>query len=328
MSASTATVPAAAKPQTLDELMLAMDVVDTIRHRELIVARELGQGARDLALRDRLREIYKSQGIEVTDRVIDEGIKALQESRFVYTPPGASLGRSLALFWINRGRIAGWAAAIAIVAALLWGGYYLGIERPRQLAAEQAAIAAEKERIELAQLPTTLPRRLDAAHDHIASLSTDAFVKLRAKTTRERALAAVERRDWNEAKQLTGDLEAFAALVAQSYTLRIASRPDVPTGVYRVPSLNESARNYYLIVEAIGDDGRPVAVPVTSEEDQSTRTVSIWGERVSRSVYERVKADKEDDGIIQDNIYARKARGADRISYRMGGPKRGRITEW
>ncbi|NOT41219.1 MAG: hypothetical protein HOP13_12070, partial [Alphaproteobacteria bacterium] len=78
-----AAVPA--KPQTLDELMLAMDVVDTIRFRELLVERELGQGDRDKALRDRLREIYKSQGIEVTDRVLDEGIKALKESRFVYT---------------------------------------------------------------------------------------------------------------------------------------------------------------------------------------------------------------------------------------------------
>ena len=44
---STATVPA--KPQTLDELMLAMDVVDTIRHRELIVA---------LAAKHRLPAVY------------------------------------------------------------------------------------------------------------------------------------------------------------------------------------------------------------------------------------------------------------------------------
>jgi hypothetical protein len=85
MSGSAAAVPAA-KPQTLDELMLAMDVVDTIRHRELLVERELGQGERDEALRTRLREIYTSQGLTVTDRIIDQGIKALRESRFVYPP--------------------------------------------------------------------------------------------------------------------------------------------------------------------------------------------------------------------------------------------------
>ena len=85
---------APAQSQTLDELMLAMDVVDTIRHRELIVERELGQGERDEALRNRLREIYRGQGIEVSDRTIDEGIKALKESRFVYTPPPPKIGRA------------------------------------------------------------------------------------------------------------------------------------------------------------------------------------------------------------------------------------------
>ncbi|MFN9355683.1 MAG: DUF6384 family protein, partial [Alphaproteobacteria bacterium] len=86
----------ATKPQTLDELMLAMDVVDTIRHRELVVARELAQGDRDAALKARLREIYRGQGLEVSDAAIDQGIKALRESRFAYTPPAPGLGRSLA----------------------------------------------------------------------------------------------------------------------------------------------------------------------------------------------------------------------------------------
>jgi hypothetical protein len=33
----------AAPPATLDELMLAMDVVDTLRHREILVERELNE---------------------------------------------------------------------------------------------------------------------------------------------------------------------------------------------------------------------------------------------------------------------------------------------
>ena len=125
-----ASVPAAAKPQTLDELMLAMDVVDTIRHRELLVERELGQGGRDEALRTRLREIYTSQGLAVTDRIIDQGIKALRESRFVYTPPPPSLGRTLALIWIRRHRIVGITAAILIGGTALWAGYQYGIVAP------------------------------------------------------------------------------------------------------------------------------------------------------------------------------------------------------
>jgi hypothetical protein len=133
-----AAVPA--KPQTLDELMVAMDVVDTIRHRELLVERELGQANRDDDLRKRLREIYKSQGIEVTDGALDEGIKALKESRFTYIPPAPGLSRSLALMWVRRGTIVGWTGALLIGLAALWGGYHYGIVVPAERATENAPL--------------------------------------------------------------------------------------------------------------------------------------------------------------------------------------------
>src|SRR4051812_44322350 len=73
-------------PQKLDELMLAMDVVDTLRHQDSLVARELDETRREAQLIERLRQIYRGQGIEVPDRVLQEGVRALKESRFVYTP--------------------------------------------------------------------------------------------------------------------------------------------------------------------------------------------------------------------------------------------------
>jgi Family of unknown function (DUF6384) len=88
----------------LDDLMLAMDVVDTLRHDQRLVERELSVDASDEALIKRLREVYKGQGIEVPDRVLEEGVKALKEKRFSYEPPRPSLARSLALLWIGRAR--------------------------------------------------------------------------------------------------------------------------------------------------------------------------------------------------------------------------------
>ena len=63
-------ITAEAKPQTLDEVMLAMDVVDTLRHQDDIVAREMDEGRRETELLERLRSIYKSQGIEVPDALL------------------------------------------------------------------------------------------------------------------------------------------------------------------------------------------------------------------------------------------------------------------
>ena len=114
-----APAPGSPTPSTLDDVMLAMDVVDTLRHREGLVERELNAGLREEQLVARLRELYKSQGIEVPDRIIEEGVKGLKESRFVYTPPRPGYARTLALVWVRRAVYAKrFGTAVAIVAIL------------------------------------------------------------------------------------------------------------------------------------------------------------------------------------------------------------------
>jgi hypothetical protein len=71
----------------LNEIMLAMDVVDTLRHQQSLVERELGTDDHDQALIAKVRKIYADQGLEVSDEVIASGVKALREERFTYTPP-------------------------------------------------------------------------------------------------------------------------------------------------------------------------------------------------------------------------------------------------
>lgn len=98
------TALAQGKPQTLDDLMIAMDVVDTLRHREDLVRRELNEEGREGDLIARLRKIYRDQGIEVPDQILADGVKALKDSRFVYTPPPAGWKRSL-LTQIGRAHV-------------------------------------------------------------------------------------------------------------------------------------------------------------------------------------------------------------------------------
>ena len=62
-------------PAKLDDLMIAMDVVDTLRHRERLIERELNEEVREEQLVERLRALYKSQGLDVPDRVIPPSLK-------------------------------------------------------------------------------------------------------------------------------------------------------------------------------------------------------------------------------------------------------------
>ena len=109
---------AAAREQVpLNDVMLAMDVVDTLRHREDWINRELDQAGREAELMQRLRTIYASQGIAVSDEVLSQGIKALDENRFVYEPPKPGLATSLAKLWVHRGRYLKRSAALVLLLA-------------------------------------------------------------------------------------------------------------------------------------------------------------------------------------------------------------------
>ena len=110
---SDASVPAKAAPQglaplktdeprKLDDVLLAMDVVDTLRHRERVVDMELDAEARETQLIERLKDIYAAQGIEVPERILKDGVKALEEQRFTYKPPENTFGVKLARAYVNR----------------------------------------------------------------------------------------------------------------------------------------------------------------------------------------------------------------------------------
>jgi len=138
---------ASADRQPLDDVMLAMDVVDTLRHQQVLIDRELNAQDRDRKLIERLREIYASQGIDVPDHVLEEGVAALKEDRFNYTPPPESFQTRLARLYVGRGK---WGKPLllglgAILIALL--AYTLLIRGPaeRELAALPARLEKQHE---------------------------------------------------------------------------------------------------------------------------------------------------------------------------------------
>jgi hypothetical protein len=75
-------------------------VVDTLRHQETLVSRELSEESRDAELLERQRKIYRGQGIEVSDQIRNRACR-LKEQRFVHTPPPPSFKRTIAAAWVR-----------------------------------------------------------------------------------------------------------------------------------------------------------------------------------------------------------------------------------
>ncbi len=412
----------------LDDVMLAMDVADTLRHNQQLVERELDADARDEALREKVKHIYASQGIEVSDAVIAEAVQSLRDQRFAYTPPPPGLTTRLWHLYIDRGK---WGKRIgAVFAALLaaWGIHWGVVEAPKQRALSreiqqmEAGFAADREQVrrlreraarlhqrlqEVPQAPDTLrdtadslrqqattalqesdrlltsaaglepegaltsdgfadrkpvvekriaeqktlltqaeeqltqatanidlleglpeiPKTLDNLRTEVNDIAREPAARAAAETLHRDGIAALKEKNAAKAQAAIASLRKLLATLRQTYTLQVVSRPGEKSGVWRYPDINRSARNYYLIVEAIGPDGKVLEMPVRSEEDGSLKRVRKWGLRVDRRDYERMARDKQDDGIIQHRQVGAKKRGYLKPEYQVATTG-ATITEW
>ena len=269
---------APSKPQALDDVMIAMDVVDTLRHREDLVRRELNEEDRESELIERLRQIYRDQGIEVSDHVLADGVKALEDSRFVYTPPAPGWKRTLFTLWVKRethGKRVGIALAVLIA---VWGGYYVLVSRPAGLSQEQARI----------EITETLPKALRQAHADVMAVANDDAAKQKAAALLADGERAIRSGDRAAMTKVSAELYALRDELTREYTLTIVSRPGESTGVWRRPPHGNQARNYYLIVEPLAPDGRKLSIPVRNEETGAVETVSKFGVRVPEATFETV----------------------------------------
>jgi hypothetical protein len=312
-----AALATADKPQSLDDIMLAMDIVDTLRHRDHVLAKELGSAERKDALIRRLKEIYQAQGIDVPDRILEDGVKALEERRFVYDPPKDSFAVKLARLYINRRTWGPPILFIAGAALFLTVTYEFGFDRPREA-------KAERERIELT---VNLPKEIAAARDVALAFAADGAARARIETSFQDGIAAANAGDAGLARAAIGDLTFIAGVLRQDLTIRVVSRPGEYSGVFRIPDDVPNARNYYLIVEAVDARGRPHALEIASEEDRKVARADSWGVRVPEDEFNRIAADKEDDQIIQHADIGKKPKGALEPAYdipTIGGA----ILEW
>ena len=369
---------AAGKP-ALDDLMLAMDIVDTLRHDMRIAERELGDDERRAALKKRLREIYSSQGIEVPDDILEDGVKALEQDRFTYKSKASGLSATLARIYVERGAWARRGALLLLLGLAVWAGWFFGFERPRLqheaavqaelakgatdldvltrdigalttapdlrrqaevLVAEgkKAAAAADRDGVkkalqgleavkaeatELAALPARVAKTMAS----ITAETQDPAVLAQLADLDARGQKAIAAFDLAAAQETASAMDALLATLRQVYDIRIVQEEGTPSGVWRIPNVNEDARNYYLIVEAVTPDGKALALPVVNEETKKAGTASRWGIRVDQTLFDAVRRDKGDDGIIQNDKVAQKKRGAAAPEWLIPAPG-GAITEW
>jgi hypothetical protein len=293
----------------LEDLMAAMDVVDTLRHQQGVAERELdGEGRRERMLL-RLRKMYAAQGIEVPDRVLQEGIDALEQERFHYAPVAPSWRTKLAHIWVSRTRWAKPVGFLALVGSLFSGFYFVNDVLPER------------------QLRAGLPDQIQVSLADIRAVAKNPQVVTDAEQAAAAARSAIASENYPYAQQIVGDLASVSDRLRKEYLIRVISRPNENSGVWRVPPNNSSGRNYYLIVEAVDKSNKVVPIDVLNQEDNKRQTTKTWGLRVSEQAFQKVAADKRDDGIIQGNQVGQKTIGYLKPEFSVATTG-ATITEW
>ncbi len=289
--------------------MVAMDVVDTLRHQQDLADRELDDQGRRARLLERLRDLYAAQGIDVPDHVLTEGIDALEQERFQYKPVTQSWRTKLAHLWVSRTRWGKPVGFLAIIGSLFSGVYVATDVLPAR------------------QLRNELPVQLEASMDSIRANALNPEIVDNALRRANSVKAALQEDRVDDAQGALAEIERVEKILQTRYSVRVVARKGEKSGVWRVPEVNESARNYYLIVEAIGDDNRPIELDILDEETNQRKAVKTWGLRVNEQTFYKVATDKRDDGIIQNNKIGEKPVGYLRPNFSIPTTG-GTITRW
>jgi hypothetical protein len=278
MSASAAESEAA----PLSDIMLAMDVTDTIRHDPSLADDPL-----------RLAAIYAQQGIALSEAVAADGIAAWRSKRFAYTPPPPGFALTLARLYVWRRYWLPPAVAVGLMFLIGFGGYFLVYKPYRDGQMQQAQV----------ELTKTLPAEMDALYETIHEETKVQQAENDALEARLQGKAAAAKGDRAGAEAAIADLTAIRDTLRLGYQLMIVDRPGVKWGFWTFPEDNSEATNYYLVVEARdATSGTALPLPIRNEQTGILETVQMWGIRVPEEVYRAVEADKTDNGTIQHTL--------------------------
>lgn len=103
--------------------------------------------------------------------------------------------------------------------------------------------------------------------------------------------------------------------LAQSYQLRVVSRPGELSVFWRYYDNQKDTKLYYALVEAVDNSGNKVPLNVFDSEIQRTVKTATFGVRIPESVYQSIYDDKKADGIVDNADFGYKKVGESAAHY-------------
>gem|GEM_PF-785066 len=307
---------------SLNEMLQIMDVARAIQEEQLTVEQQFQIEETRAKIRERLIASAKVAGDNVTNAEVDTAIQLYFDNLHLYRDPHWGFSRLCAQLYVWRVRVVTVLALSTAIAVGVWLAFFNAAMPWSQVSRATLAIrqAEQNARGVLEQLNVT-------AKDAAAHQAVDELTKEFHAVEASENIAAIQ-----QSQQRMSEL---LATLDDSYTLQIVIGAGRDSAVTRQWNKGApGALSYYVIVERRARDGRIVPQTVQDAETGVSKSVSQWGEQVPKEVYDRLKADKTADGVLNETRFGAKARGSLSESVLLPGTdgqplSRGmRITQW
>ena len=281
---------------SLNEMLRVMDVAREMRRNRDVAEQMFRLDEVRAEIRAKLMKTASIAGDRVTESEIDAAIDQYFTSLNTYADPPSGMKSALAHVWVWRKKIMAASAAIALAVGGVWY-LWLSPNAPLSEAVQtQKAVAAEREQgsqiVEQIKALTTDPALVKQADELYAQIT-------QANSSAEGITQAIAARE---------KLATMQSDLSESYEIHVVT----PTGAASsgvVRSIPGRKPLYYLIVEARDAKGNVIPRMIRNTVTGRIERVTRWGEEVPAEVYQRLKADKESDGILSETLFATKARG-------------------
>jgi hypothetical protein len=183
-----------------------------------------------------------------------------------------------------------------------------------------------------AQEFAVLPSQAEKLYNTIKAVAVENAAIEQADNLYKEAKASAENVNVKQLKQAVDNLGTLDNLLEQDYTMTVVSKEGVKSGIdrYYTDGSGKRLSGYYLIIEAKDSKGNALQKQIKNEENGQAYNVTMWGERVPQEIYERIKQDKMNDGIVNDNVFGKKQRGyvTESITIKGLDKRLGQITSW
>ena len=305
----------------IEDLMRIMDVATALRKERETASQQLDLESTKENLRKRLLAAAEVVGDNVTEAEVDVAIEQYFSRLHAFEPPRWSFGVFLAHLYIRRKWVLG--VGVPVLLTALVGTWLL-------FSASSPWSSENRRNSTVLQVAERVHHRRDT----IYALTSDSDTLADVDSILAEATTHQKHGDAPALRKLAARLEAIESVLSEEYTVYLVAKGQTGTQRHFTDAAGRRLSGNYLIVEAKNSRGELVECPILNAETRQTLRVKRWAERVPEEVYERIRRDKEVDGILDEIVFSAKRRGQPReeiiIKGSDGKPieRAGQITQW